>query len=343
MLNEILMPRVSIIILNWNGWEDTVKCLESLSQITYPNYEVIVVDNGSKGDDADILAEKYKGYIKLIRNKENLGFAEGNNVAIREVIKEGKSNYILTLNNDTTVEPNFLNELIKCAKRHPKVGSVQPKMLFSWNPDFIDAAGLIYSKNGLGFNRGAYERADKYNKEEEILGCCAGACLYKVEALKDVIIEGEIFDKDFFAYYEDFDLALRLRWAGWKSWYCPKAIVYHKRGATGGVYSSFTIYYGGRNKVWNFFKNLPDEVIFKNFLLFLVAEMGEISLNLLRKRPIILKAKFDAYRQLEKILKKKRQIKKKVDSSEIEKWLISKWRITVPFYYEFKKQTKNDL
>jgi len=113
-------PKVSIIILNWNGLKDTIECLESLKKITYPNYEVIVVDNDSKGNDADILEERYKNYIRVIRNKENLGFAGGNNVAIRQVLKEEKSDYILLLNNDTIVEPNFLEELIKIALQDEK-------------------------------------------------------------------------------------------------------------------------------------------------------------------------------------------------------------------------------
>jgi len=332
--------KVSIIILNWNGLKNTIECLESLKKITYPNYEVILVDNGSKGNDADILKEKYKDYIRLIRNKKNLGFAEGNNVAIREVIKEGKSDYILLLNNDTAVEPDFLDELIKCAKRHLNTGSIQPKMVFSWNPRFIDSTGHLYSKNSLAFNRGAYESVDKYNEENEIISCCAGACLYRISALKDIAIEDEYFDKDFFTSYEDVDLGFRLQWAGWKSWYCPKSVVYHKRGATTGIRSPFIIYHFSRNQTWTFFKNFPISFLLKNFSWFFIAEIFQIGLNLLRRKPIILKAKIDAYRNLGKILRKKKQIKKTIDFKEIEKFLILKWRITAPFYSQFKKQTK---
>jgi hypothetical protein len=327
-------PKVSIIILNYNGLKDTIECLESLKKITYPNYEVIVVDNGSRGNDADVLEEKYKDYIKLIRNKENLGFAEGNNVAIRKVLEENKSDYILTLNNDTTVDPNFLNELIKCAQEHPEAGSIQPKMILAHYPKYIDSVGLEFSKNGFGFNRGGYELVERYNQEGEIFGCCAGACLYKTEALKDVKIDDEIFDKDFFTYYEDFDLALRLLWAGWKSFFCPKAIVFHKRGATGGVRSKFTAYYRTRNQNWNLFKNLPLNFILKNIHLILIAQIAQIGINLIRGRfallPSIIKGRIDGYIDLTKILKKKRKIKKKVDFKEIEKWFILKWHINIP-------------
>lgn len=224
-----MKPRVSIIILNYNGLKDTIECLETLKKITYPNYEIIVVDNGSKGSDTKILEEKYKNYIKVIRNKENLGFAGGNNVAIRKVIENGKSKYILLLNNDTTVEPNFLDELVKCAEKHPKAGSIQVKMILAKFPQYIDSIGLEFSKTGFCFNLGAYQDSRFFNKEKEILGPCAGAALYKVEAVRDIFIDNEFFDEDFFCYYEDFDVALRLRWAGWESYYCPTAIICYKK------------------------------------------------------------------------------------------------------------------
>ena len=334
-------PKVSIIILNWNRLEDTINCLDSLKKITYSNYEVIVVDNGSKGNDANVLDKKYGDYIRLIRNKENLGFAEGNNIAIRKIIKEGKSEYILCLNNDTKVEPNFLNELIECAKKYPQIGSVQAKMILAKFPKYLDSVGLELSKTTFGFNRGAYEKAKLYQEDEEILGCCAGACLYKRKALEDITINGEIFDKDFFVSFEDFDVALRLQWIGWKAWYCSKAIVYHQRGATTGVRSKFIIYYNSRNQIWNFVKNIPFEFILRNLHFILIAHLGHIGINLLKGKfyilPSLLKGKFDGLRGIRKILKKRKKIKKRVNFSEIEKRLILKWRIRESFYSQFQK------
>ena len=327
-------PKVSIIILNWNGLKDTIECLESLKKITYSNYEAIVIDNGSKGNDADILKGKYKDYIKLIRNKENLGFAEANNIGIREVIKEGRSEYILTLNNDTTVEPNFLDELIKCAQKHPEAGSIQPKMILAKWPQYIDSIGLELSKTGFGFNLGAYQNPDLFNQEFEILGPCAGAALYKIEAIKDIMIDNEFFDRDFFCYYEDMDVALRLRWAGWKSWYCPKSIVYHKKGGTGGLKNKFTTYYVTRNQNWNLFKNLPFVFILRNFPFIFSAQIAQLGINLLKGKisllPTLIKGRIDGYLGLATILKKRKKIKKISDFSMIEKFLSLKWRIKTP-------------
>ena len=338
-------PKVSVIILNWNGLKYTIECLESLKKITYPNYEVILVDNGSKGNEADILEKKYKDYIKLIRNKENLGFAEGNNVAIREVIKEGKSDYILLLNNDIIVEPDFLDELVKYAKRHPEVGSIQPKMIWTVYPQLIDSVGLEYSRNGNGFSKGIYEPIEKYNQEKEIFGCCAAACLYRREALEDIKINDEYFDKDFFALGEDLDIAFRLQWASWKAWYCPKAIVYHFRGKAIGTRNKFGCYYGPRNQTWNLFKNLPNSFILKNLHWIILEQLGQIGIYLLQGRffllKSILKGRLDGYLGLRRILKKRKRIKKTVNFSEIEKWFILKWRVKIPQEIQLIVYAKN--
>ncbi len=325
-------PRVSIIILNWNGLKETIGCLESLKKIEYPNYQVIVVDNGSKRNEAGILEEKYKGYIRLIRNKENLGFAEGNNVAIRKVIEAKTSDYILTLNNDITVESDFLAELIKAAQRHPEAGSIQCKMVWARNKSLIDNAGFKFLKPGLVFDRGGFEPVENYDREEEVLGCCAGACLYKNESLEDIRIDDDYFDKDFFCSYEDMDLALRLQWMGWKSWYCPKAIVYHQKGAATGLGSSFIIFHNRRNQIWMGIKNFPFCFLLKNLPGLLLSDIIQISLDFLRRRPIRtiiigMKGKFDGYFSSGKMLRKRKKIPKRVHFSEIEKFFISSWSL----------------
>src|SRR3989338_5442408 len=137
-MGEIMkQPRVSVIILNWNGLDDTIECLESLKKITYPNYEVILVDNASSGDDVAQLRKKFGKYIKIIQNDKNYGFAEGNNIAIRKVMKENKSKYVLLLNNDTVVDAKFLDELVKTGESDPKVGIVGP-IIYNYYTKEID-------------------------------------------------------------------------------------------------------------------------------------------------------------------------------------------------------------
>ena len=225
----MIYPKVSIIILNWNGLEDTIKCLESLKKITYPNYEVIVVDNGSRGNDADVLEEKYKGYINLIKNKTNLGFAEGNNIAIRKVIEGKESKYVFLLNNDTAVEPDFLDKIVEFAE-HPgnKIGMFQSKILKYNNRKIIDSTG---HKKYLGvvFDRGVgQEDKGQFDKKRKIFGAMGAAVLYKREMLQEI----GLFDRNFFAYVEDVELDFRARKIGWKARFVPESIVYHKGGAT---------------------------------------------------------------------------------------------------------------
>lgn len=238
--------------------------------------------------------------------------------------------YIICLNNDTEVEPAFIEELIQSAVKHPGAGSIQAKLIWSQDIKLIDSAGLEYSKNGLGFNRGAYNSINNYNDEVEIFGCCAGAALYRKEALEDIKINNEYFDDDFFAYYEDFDLALRLRWAGWTSWYAPHSIVYHYKGGTAGAKTDFTVYHEWRNYTWTVFKDLPTSYILQKSYLIVVCEISQIVINLIRRKPIIISSKIAAYRNLGKFLKKKKQIKKTVEFKDIEKWFVSRWREVMP-------------
>lgn len=324
------MVEMYIITPNYNGEKFLEKYFISIFNQTYSNFRIIFVDNSPNNNSIDYINQDYhnelkSGKIKIIKNPTNYGFAKANNQGIKESFKDSECNFIVCLNNDTEIKEDFLEKLILMSKKHPEAGSIQSKMIWGQNPDLLDSVGLEYSKNGLGFNRGAYESSDNYGEEEEILGSCAGACLYVREALEDVKLEGEYFDEDFFAYYEDFDLALRLRWAGWSAWYCPEAVVWHYKGGTEEPLSDFTIYYNWRNYTWNLFKNLPMQYILKNFYIMIPTEIAQIIINLSRGKFIILKAKIDAYFHLKKILNKKKHMTKKVSFESIDKWLKLKW------------------
>lgn len=327
------MTETYIITPDFNGKKFLDKYFSSIFNQTYRNFRIIFVDNSSDNDSIDFINENYRdkldSKIIIIKNPQNYGFAEANNIGIREAFKDEECKYIICLNNDIEAKPTFLEELIKCSKNHPDAGSIQSKMIWGIEPEFLDSVGIEYSKNGLGFNRGTYELSTGYNHKEEIFGCCAGACLYLKTALEDIKINDDYFDSDFFAYYEDFDVALRLRWAGWSSWYSPEAVVYHHKGGTGGVISDFTVYHNWRNYTWTIFKNLPPGYIWKHVHLIILSELSQVALSLLRRKPVILKAKVDAYRSIKKFSRKGRQINKKVPFEELEKWFVMKWKTKV--------------
>ncbi|MEM3062363.1 MAG: glycosyltransferase family 2 protein, partial [Nitrososphaerota archaeon] len=182
---------VSIIILNYNGDSVLLECLESVFSSNYHNFEVIVVDNASS-DGSDRLTKKHFPQIRLIKNKRNLGYSIGNNIGILEA----KGEYIVLLNNDTIVHPDWIKELIAAAQRYPDAAFLQPKILFEGNRRVINSAGNMIHIAGFGLCRGIGEVDNgQYDKEEEI-GYASGACVF---ARRRAIEEIGLLDSTYFA------------------------------------------------------------------------------------------------------------------------------------------------
>jgi GT2 family glycosyltransferase len=167
-VTESHIPKVSIIVLTWKSYEVTRDCLFSLRKLDYPAFEVVLVDNGSADDSAERLASEFTE-IRLIKNERNLGFPGGNNVAIRDAM-ERKPGYLLLLNNDTVVAPNFLSELVNVAESDDRIGIVNPKILYFEPSDRIWFAGGFYRPwSSFGKVRGVNRRdVGKYNETREI-------------------------------------------------------------------------------------------------------------------------------------------------------------------------------
>lgn len=263
------MKKVSIVILNWNGTKDTIECLKSIRQLLTTNYQLltIVVDNGSK-DRFEIDAPggpsfaslRFKNEVRIIRNKENLGFAEGNNVGIKDVLKDG-ADYVMLLNNDTLVDKNLIDESLIVFKKNVKVGVVAPKIYFAPGFEFHKerykkedlgkvfwyAGGIMNWENVLGSHRGVDEVDNgQYEKTEETdyaSGCCM---MVKREVFEKV----GLFDSKYFLYYEDNDFCQRVKGKGYGVMYAPRAILWHKNaGSAGGSGSTLQDYYITRNRL----------------------------------------------------------------------------------------------
>lgn len=315
--------KVSIIVLNWNGKQNTINCLESLKLTTYPHYDTIIVDNGSTDGSLEYFKDKYPD-IKLIENGKNLGFAEGNNVAIKEILKRNEIKYIALLNNDTLVKPDWLEHLIDALESDDGIGSCQPKILSLINPDTIDAVGIAIDRYGRAYQQGYNEKdSDQYNEIREVFGVCAGAALYRAKMLKQI----GLFDKDFFAYYEDVDLAIRARLFKWRSVCVPQAVIYHIHSATLGSESPFKKYLLERNSYYYVIKCLPRKVI----TLFLISKGRSVFfslINLIKQKNLeliksLIKGNLDALINLPLILSKRSEIqaKKLISEREFEMWL----------------------
>jgi GT2 family glycosyltransferase len=215
--------KFSIIILNYNGKEFLERCLSSVLNTNYPNFEVILVDNASTDGSVEFVKKNFPS-VKVIANKVNLHFTGGNNIGI----KAARGEYIVLLNNDTEVHPNWLSEIVKVMEIDPSVGLCQCKLLFMDNREEIDSTGGFINYLGLCEERGKGE-IDKhqYDQIDEIFHAKGAALVVKREVLNEV----GLFDSFFYYNYEDVDLCWRARLRGYKVVFCPKAIVYHHRSS----------------------------------------------------------------------------------------------------------------
>lgn len=323
----MIYPNVSIILLNYNGWEDTIECLESLFQIDYPNYTVIVVDNNSTDESIkniykyangeieifsnffeyntlnkplqliDFTKEKSEssnvinnaknltseGFI-LIKNDQNCGFAEGNNIGINYALKSFASDYILLLNNDTVVNKDFLNNLIKKANATPKLGIIGPKIYYYDEPNRIQVAGgKINFWIGKSILRGDGE-IDKgqYNKIEEtsfISGCCF---LFKKELIEKVGFLNSLYR----CYWEEVDYCLSSREKGYSIIYFPDSNIWHKGSKSTNKSRGLMTYYMTRNMFW-FMKKHANNVQFTSFILyFFLFKFWYTNVNFLLRKKI---------------------------------------------------------
>ncbi len=239
-------PLVGLILLNWNGWEDTFACLESLEQVTYPNLKVILVDNGSTETPAREPALRFPD-IEILSLDENRGFAGGNNIGIRSAQEQG-ADYVLLLNNDTEVAPDFLDQMIAAAESDPLVGMVGPMIYYDAEPDVIwSAGGQVDRARGdahmLGvdeIDRGQYGQAAR--SVDWVTGC---ALLAKMELIERV----GMLDERFFAYYEEAEWCARARRAGYRIVHAPQAKVWHKVTREAREASPLVNYYMTRNRL----------------------------------------------------------------------------------------------
>jgi GT2 family glycosyltransferase len=321
-------PLVSIIIAHHNKKEFLEKCLSSLLRQTYQTIEIILVDNGSTDGSVDYIKRKFPS-VKIVRCKENLGFAKANNIGI----KEAKGDLIATLNNDTEVVPNWIYELVKVINSGEKVGMCSSKILFMKNPTMINSTGINVSRSGACWDRGMSEYdIGQYQSVENVFGPCGCAAMYKREMLEEI----GLFDEDFYAYAEDVDLAFRGRLAGWECLYVPKAVVYHLHGGTAGYNSDYTVYYGDRNIIWNAFKNFPKWILITSLPFIIGRNLAVIPYYILKGNAlIILKSKIDAIKGIPKMMKKRSDCL--IGESEIKKYILTWADIPKPKPNEDKK------
>ena len=305
------MAKISVVVVNFNGKRFLDDCLSSLSVQTYRDYEVIVVDNASQDGSVEHIRSRFP-WARIVENKVNLGSTGGNNSGIREA--EGE--YIVTLNNDTRVEKDFLERLAG-PMSDPSIGMCGSKMLYPNGK--INSTGLCLSRSGASWDRGESEEdRGQYDRQKEIFGACAGAALYRKKMLDEI----SLFDEDFFIFMEDIDLTLRARCAGWRCIYVPEAIAHHLHGATAGVGSDLTVYYGNRNIMWLPAKSYPLPFLITSLPWILGRNLMALAYYTLNGRGrVVLKAKWDGLLGLPKMMAKRKTIRRKVPWREVGKYI----------------------
>lgn len=222
-----------------------MECLESVYRLDYPNYEVIVVDNGSTDGSVEAIKNKFRDVV-LITNKENLGFCGGNNIGIKYAFNNG-AEFLLILNNDTVVEPSIIKELLRVIESHNDIGAVSPLIAYYHKPQLIQFFGTkIDWGNGDMFRQYDIKdvmAADGIRNIDFATWC---AMFSKREVIETI----GLLDERFFAYYEDVDWSIKCQKIGLRTVLHPKVLVYHKGSmSTGGIYSPTLIYYLFRNRM----------------------------------------------------------------------------------------------
>ncbi|MCE3203591.1 glycosyltransferase family 2 protein [Paenibacillus sonchi] len=336
--NKINNKTVSVHIVTYNSADDIADCLTAVYAQDYPVQQIVVVDNASADGCAgrvrafsDTLAAqahsaqqlgggaedglKSKVHVPsliLLENPINTGFAPAHNQAIAAT----DTDYVLVLNPDLTLEPDYISRLIARMEANPRIGSATGKLLLKADHSLVDSTGLRMNRARRAFDRGAGEPAAQWPESGIVFGVSGAAAMYSRRMIEDISVNGEFFDADFFAYKEDVDVAWRAELFGWQAYYDAEAVGYHERGwKTSGRDSKpmfiRRISYINRYKM--IYKNEPARTLFSTFLSSLPYEAAAHGYMLL-KEPKLIKAWGSFWAQRRNLKKKRKYIQAKVKS-----------------------------
>jgi GT2 family glycosyltransferase len=272
---------------------------------------VIIVDNNSTDDSLELTGDLLKG-VEVIRLLENAGFARANNIAARAA---GDVDAFALLNPDAFPSPGWLAALVRAAESQPDVGSFASRMLLDGQPDFLDGAGDSYHSSGRAWRNGHRMRAREWPAgDHEVFAPCAAAALYRRTAFE----AAGGFDEQYFCYFEDVDLGFRLRLRGFRCMCVHDAVVRHVSSGTTGYRSDFAVYYGERNAVWTFFKDMPGLLLMLYLPQHLALNIAALIYYPMRGQGrVVWRAKLDALRGLPSVLRRRRKVQTKLAVSPL--------------------------
>jgi GT2 family glycosyltransferase len=294
-------PQVAIVVVAYQSEGVLARCLAAVAAQTTPPARVIVVENRGPGGSAK--RETAGLDVEWITLDVNVGFAAANNLGIRRA--EG-CEWVALLNPDAFPAPTWLEQLLAAARAHPDVAMFASQQLLDEDPSRLDGAGDEYSVAGLAWRRGHGRLvADGPRQTDEIFSPCAAAALYR----RQVVLDAGGFDEAFFCYFEDVDLAFRLRLAGHRGLYVPAAVVRHVGGASTGPRSDFATYHGHRNMVWAFVKNMPGPLLALYWPAHVTLNLVAIGWLARRGQASVgVRAKLDALRDLRRVWRQRQTV-----------------------------------
>ena len=315
-------PKVTVIVVNWNGEQFLERCLTALLAQTAKPHEIILLDNASTDGSLEI-ARRFPS-VRLIALEQNTGFARGNNLAIEAA--STKSEWIALINPDAFAAPRWLETLLAAVESKPEFDVFGSKLVNAADSTLLDGTGDACHISGLVWRTAHGVPVSHLGESEcEIFSPCAAAALYRRSAL----LEMGGFDEDFFCYVEDVDLGFRLRLAGYRCLYVPQSVAHHVgSGTTGGKHCDFSVYHGHRNLVWTFVKDMPGFLFWLLLPLHVLLNLVSIIWFVLYGRSgVILRAKRDALSGLPKMWRKRREIQQNRVASIGDIWRVLDKRV----------------
>ncbi len=304
MITDAAAPVVSVVVINWNGAAVLSRCLDALATQTMRDFELLVVDNASSDGSADDLEARWPG-ARVFRLDHNAGFAAANNLAARQA----RGKWLALVNNDAFLDSRWLEAMLAAAAARPEYTYFASRLLNFDDPALLDGAGDVCNVGGLAWRRGYGQPAGAVAlEEEEVFSPCGAAAFY----LRQAFLDAGGFDEDFFAYAEDVDLGFRLRLLGHRCLYVPTAVARHVGSASHGLKSEFSTYYGQRNLVWAWVKNMPGRYFWFYLPAHLVANVTFMVYNpLVGRGRSTWRAKWHALRGLPGALRKRSDIQRR--------------------------------
>ena len=320
------MPELSVIIVNWNGKRHLQVCLSALRRQTFGDFETILVDNASTDGSVEFVRETFPE-VRVIALGTNAGFAAGNNAGY----ERARGEWIVLLNNDTEADERWLEEIHTASTDFPRAGSFASKMLFFEDRKRIDNCGFAVTRAGTAVDLGRDEQdGPAWAEPRRVFGACGGAAAYRRRMLDDI----GFLDPEFFMTFEDLDLSFRGQLQGYECVFLPRAIVYHRLGATRKKNPAQDVFFSQRNIELAYLKNMPFRMILGSLPHRLVYELGGAAyFTRLGVGTAFFRAKLDALRRLPSLLRQRQEVQRRrtLTNGQLRSMLLryrvwSKWR-----------------